>query len=152
MNMLSNDSIKIVKADAFSPSTLNQISQLLPQLTSHNINLTDNDLSQIIDSDNTIPLLAVDADSENAIAGMLCIVLYRIPTGLNARIEDFIVDKTKRGKGIGEKLLEYAINYAKESGVSKIELTSNPNRVEANNLYQKLNFEHIHTNVYQLRP
>jgi len=152
MNMLSSDSIKIIEADTSSHTFLHQINQLLPQLTSYNINFTGNDLSQIIDSDNTILLLAVDADSENAIVGMLCIVLYRIPTGLNARIEDFIVEESKRGKGIGEKLLEYAINYAKESGASKVELTSNQNRVEANNLYQKLTFKLVNTNVYHLRP
>ena len=151
MNKLFGDSIEIIKADSPSLLILHHINKLLPQLTTYNIKLTENDLSQIIESGNTSLLLAVDLDAENAIVGMLCIVLYRIPTALNARIEDFIVDKKKRGKGIGEKLLEYAINYAKEAGVSKIELTSNPHRLEANNLYQKLNFKQINTNVYHLR-
>ena len=55
-----------------------------------------------------------------------------------------------RGKGIGEKLTQFAIDYAVEQGFAEIDLTSNPTRVAANKLYQKLGFVLRETNIYRL--
>jgi ribosomal protein S18 acetylase RimI-like enzyme len=66
------------------------------------------------------------------------------------RIEDVVVDEKRRGEGIGKKMMIHAIEYAKKTGVTKIELTSHPSRVEANKLYRSLEFSLIETNVYRL--
>ena len=41
------------------------------------------------------------------------------------------------------------MNFAKNSGAIKIELTTRPSRTEANELYQSLGFKKIETNVYR---
>jgi GNAT superfamily N-acetyltransferase len=79
------------------------------------------------------------------------LVVFRIPTGLIARIEDVVVDQNSRNTGIGEALMQQAIIYAKNFGVSKIELTSHPGRKAANRLYLRLGFTPKETNVYQYR-
>lgn len=67
-----------------------------------------------------------------------------------AVVEDMIVDPAQRGKGLGEKILLDLIRWAKEKGVEVIELTTNPKRVAANALYQKVGFKLHPTNHYLL--
>lgn len=67
-----------------------------------------------------------------------------------AVVEDMIVDPSQRGKGLGEKILHDLLRWAKEQGVEMVELTTNPKRVAANSLYQKLGFQLHITNHYLL--
>ena len=85
----------------------------------------------------------------NEVLGALTLVLYRIPTGLRARIEDVVVDESARGRGTGEALTREAIALAREAGARHVELTSHPSREGANRLYQRLGFERRETNVYR---
>jgi len=41
---------------------------------------------------------------DRTIVGALTLTLYRIPTGLQGRIDDVVVDRAARGRGIGEAL------------------------------------------------
>ena len=84
------------------------------------------------------------------IVGTLTLTLYRIPTGLQARIDDVVVDDAGRGKGIGEALSRRAIELAREAGAKQVSLTSRPSREAANRLYQRLGFQPVETNVYRL--
>ena len=90
------------------------------------------------------------ARDDDAVLGALTLVLYRIPTGLRARIEDVVVDASARGRGVGEALTREAVERARETGARHVELTSNPSREAANRLYQRLGFERRETNVYRL--
>ena len=92
-------------------------------------------------------LVARDAGQ---IIGTLTLTLYRIPTGLQARIDDVIVDDAARGKGIGEALSQHAIALAREAGAKAVSLTSRPSREAANRLYARLGFQRVETNVYRL--
>ena len=92
-------------------------------------------------------LVARDA---GRIIGTLTLTLYRIPTGLQARIDDVIVDDAVRGKGTGEALSKKAIELARAAGAKQISLTSRPSRAAANRLYQRLGFQPVETNVYRL--
>lgn len=67
-----------------------------------------------------------------------------------AVVEDMIVDENQRGKGLGEKILLDLIDWAKKQGVEVVELTTNPKRVAANSLYQKIGFKLHLTNHYLL--
>ncbi len=65
-----------------------------------------------------------------------------------AVVEDMIVDEVYRGKNLGGAILEDLIEWAKEQKVEVIELTTNPKRIAANNLYQKHGFVLHPTNHY----
>ena len=54
-----------------------------------------------------------------------------------AHLEDFIIDQKYQNNGIGHKLLNYVINYAKLSGCYKLILNCQHNLI---NYYQKFNF------------
>lgn len=84
------------------------------------------------------------------ILGTLVLTCYRIPTGLQARIDDVVVDDRGRGKGIGEALSRHAIELARDAGAKAVTLTSRATRAAANRLYQRIGFVQIETNVYRL--
>jgi len=67
-----------------------------------------------------------------------------------AIVEDMIVDESQRGKGLGEKILLDLIAQGKKDGVEVFELTTNPKRIAANGLYQKVGFKLHLTNHYLL--
>ncbi len=69
----------------------------------------------------------------------------------NATIEDMIVDEKYRGQGLGEKILLDLIRWAEKNNVGIIELTTNPKRIAANSLYQKVGFQQFETNHYLLK-
>ena len=79
----------------------------------------------------------------------MTLVVFRIPTGVRAWIEDVVVDTEARGMGIGQALNEYAIQLAEQAGAKTIDLTSRPSRESANRLYQRLGFVARETNVYR---
>lgn len=68
-----------------------------------------------------------------------------------AVVEDMIVNDKYRGKGLGEKILRDLISWAKKQGIEVVELTTNPKRVAANSLYQKVGFKLHPTNHYLLK-
>jgi len=107
------------------------------------------ELDEMLASGATSLFLACQTDE--TIIGMAALSVFRVPSGLKAWIEDVIVDEAQRGKGIGQALTEACIEHARALGVSSIHLTSNPKRIAANQLYQKLGFQHHKTNLYQLK-
>ena len=129
-----------------SQTILNEINRLLPQLSPATKLLSEKELFLIINSETNYILIAQDQEN---ICGMLTMVTYLIPTGKKALIEDVVVDKAWRGKGIGRLLIEEAVALAKDQEVKCIDLTSNPARVAANALYIKAGFEKRETNVYR---
>ena len=121
--------------------------RLLPQLSQAPIPGVA-ELAAIVHAQGAVMLIARDA---GAIVGTLTLHVYRVPTGLQARIDDVIVDSAARGRGIGEALSLEAIAIARAAGAKAIQLTSRPRREAANRLYVRLGFEKRDTNVYTLK-
>ncbi len=120
--------------------------QLIPQLSSSNPPPSKQQLDRIVSSDACHLLLARDGDR---ILGSLTLVIFPIPTGVRAWIEDVVVDGDARGRGVGASLNQAAIDLAREVGATTIDLTSRPSREAANRLYQRLGFKERETNVYR---
>jgi GNAT superfamily N-acetyltransferase len=57
-----------------------------------------------------------------------------------AFIEDVFVEKEYRGQGLGSRLVEEAIDRAKEEGCYKVVLTSRYSKPEVHQLYEKAGF------------
>jgi len=128
-----------------TPELHSRIHYLLKELTDKDIHFSLDDFNSIVNSEHSILLGAFDKDN---LVGILTLVIVQIPTSINGRIEDVVVDKNYRGEGIGEKLSLEAIRIGKELKLSKLFLTSNLNRIEANKLYQKIGFQLATTNAY----
>lgn len=139
-------SITVEKALTATPELLDGLNSLLPQLSSRAPLLTMSDVEEMVDSATATLFMATD---DGNVVGTLTLVVFSIPTGLRAWIEDVVVDEDARGVGVGEALTIAALKEARLRGVRSIDLTSRPSREAANALYQKLGFERRDTNVYR---
>jgi ribosomal protein S18 acetylase RimI-like enzyme len=139
--------LRIEPATELSDELVDAFSRLIPQLSERAAAPGRSELARILESPATTVLLARDGGT---IVGTLTLALFPIPTGLRAWIEDVVVDRGARGRGVGEALTREAIRLASEAGAQTVDLTSRPDRAAANRLYEKVGFRARETNVYRL--
>lgn len=147
---------------------LEQLFQLtIPQLSSSSTPMDIEQLERMLSQD-SLTLFAYRADelcaegylesdgglnsaSSRPLLGMLSLVMFEIPTGRRAWIEDVVVDSQARGQGAGQALVEAAVEYATIHGAKSVDLTSRPSREAANRLYRRAGFELRETNIYRYK-
>jgi ribosomal protein S18 acetylase RimI-like enzyme len=139
--------VSVAEATAFTSDLREAFDRLTPQLSSSNPPPTDDELRAIIASPASLLLIA--RDDSGRILGSLTLVVFPIPTGIRAWIEDVVVDEAARGQGVGEALNRAALDRARAEGARTVDLTSRPSREAANRLYQRLGFVERSTNVYR---
>lgn len=122
------------------------MARLVPQISSSSPPPTAAQLQEIVDHDACFLLVATE---DNTFLGSMTLVVFPIPTGIRAWIEDVVVDESARGKGVGAALNTEAISLAERLGAKSIDLTSRPSREAANRLYQRLGFEKRESSVYR---
>lgn len=140
--------IEIVEATEVNDALVEAFERLIPQLSSSNPPPSRERLVELVESEASTILLA---RSDGEVLGSMTLVIFAIPTGIRAWIEDVVVDEAARGKGIGAALNLRAIEIARERGAKTIDLTSRPSREAANRLYARLGFEQRQTNVYRMK-
>ncbi|MFZ0045985.1 MAG: GNAT family N-acetyltransferase [Streptosporangiaceae bacterium] len=121
--------------------------RLLPQLSRSAKPLDSDALAALVASPAVTVLLA--RSSEGRIAGSLTLVIFPIPTGRRAWIEDVVVDEAARGQGVGAILTREALRLARESGVRTVDLTTRPSREAAGRLYEREGFRQRETRMYR---
>ena len=140
--------LSIEEAQSFTPGLARAMAELIPQVSESAPLPSEDALKAIVSSPVTRLLLA--RDEAGSIVVTLTLVVFRIPTGVGAWIEDVVVDEQARRQGVGEALMTAAIQLAEQSGARHLNLTSRPDREAANRLYRRLGFDHRETNVYRL--
>lgn len=88
---------------------------------------------------NNQPYIAVCFE-DNTLVGMATMATYQVISGRKAWIEDVVVSKDYRNKGIGEKLTLALLEKAQEIDIQSVLLFSNPKREAAHRLYKRLGF------------
>jgi ribosomal protein S18 acetylase RimI-like enzyme len=122
------------------------VTDLLPQLSRSAPPPTAEQLERIVADPATTLFVAED---DGRIVGSLTLAAFEIPTGRRAWIEDVVTDSAARGKGVASALVDAALAHAAELGARTVDLTSRPDREDANRLYAKLGFDVRQTNVYR---
>lgn len=82
------------------------------------------------------------ARDNDKVVGMITI-LYTVSTALGGMVgllEDMIVHSEYRYSGIGSKLIEYALKFAKEQNVKRLTLLTDKSNNKAHDFYLKHNF------------
>ncbi len=138
--------VQIYVATEVDAKLIDAFERLIPQLSKSNPPPGAEQLQAMIDSDASHILMA---EEDGYIYGSLTLILFRIPTGLRAWIEDVVVDSEARGKGVGNALNAAALEMARDAGATTVDLTSRPSREAANRLYQRIGFVPRETNVYR---
>lgn len=146
---MEQNEIYIEEVTSFSSEVVDAVRKLVRQLDQKFQPLSDDDLKEMISSSNT-HVYIVRLKGNRNIIGMVTLIVYRIPYITKAQLEDLVIDKSLRGKGIGTTLMKFVIDKARDLGVKSLNFTSNPKRETANKLYKSLGFEKRDTNVYKL--
>jgi ribosomal protein S18 acetylase RimI-like enzyme len=140
-------SIVVEEATSVTPELVAAFRKLTPQLSRTAPAPGGAELAEMVRSPATVLLMA--RDPEKGLVGSLTLVLFRIPTGVRAWIEDVVTDEGSRGRGVAEILCREALNRASAAGARTVDLTSRPSREAANRLYVRLGFVMRDTNVYR---
>ena len=123
--------------------------RLIPQLSDHSSPPSRESLMAMAVNGETFIYLARHPDSEGKIVGSATLAVFQTPTGVHGWIEDVVVDKDDRRQGVGKALTQACLDKASELGLREVNLTSRPNRIAANQLYQAMGFVRRDTNVYR---
>jgi ribosomal protein S18 acetylase RimI-like enzyme len=129
-----------------SQELVDAFSRLLPQLSSTAKPLDCEAIDRMVTCAANTVLVARTPD---AIVGTLTLVLLPLPSGMRARVEDVVVDSAARGQGVAALLTQEALRVAREAGARTVDLTSRPDRVAANRLYERLGFQARQSTVYR---
>ena len=131
-----------------TPEITAAMTRLLPLLSKSATPPSREQVAEIVDSPVSTLFVARD-EGTREIVGTLTLVVFRIPSGIRAWIEDVIVAEEARGQGCGELLNRAALQAAQAAGARTVELTSRPSREAANRLYRRIGFVERETNVYR---
>jgi ribosomal protein S18 acetylase RimI-like enzyme len=104
---------------------------------------------EALDHDPNIQLVVAE-DGEGAVIG--CLQLCILP-GLSSQgasrglIEDVRVAAHRRSRGVGERLVQWAVAEARGSGCKLVELLTHRSRVDAQRFYARLGFQPSHVGM-----
>lgn len=132
--------------------TVEAFARLIPQLSRSAPPPDHTVVSRVVGcSSNTVLVARQSADGGDPgqIVGMLTLIIFPIPTGVRAWIEDVVTDEAARGQGVGTALTLEALRLAREAGVRTVDLTSRPAREAAGRLYEGLGFKRRDSRVYR---
>ena len=138
--------MNVEEVSAADAAVVDAFARLIPQLSESSPPPDATALQAIVDSEASHLLVA--RDDGGTIIGTTTLVVFRIPTGVRAWIEDVVVDEAARG-GVGKALTRYALDLAKREGAKTVDLTSRPSREAANGMYKQIGFEQRETNLYR---
>ena len=141
--------VSVSEATVVDDELIEAFERLIPQLSRSSPPPSRAELEEMVAAPGTFVLLGRDDEDGGRILGSLTLVVFRIPTGVRAWIEDVVVDEAARGKGAGEAINRHALEVARQHGAKTVDLTSRPSREAANRLYQRIGFEQRDTNVYR---
>jgi ribosomal protein S18 acetylase RimI-like enzyme len=96
---------------------------------------------------------ATDGESLVAVdAGVVVGTLRITTTSKRSMIYGFVIDRTRRGRGLGTRMLESALARLTGSGVAEVGLEVDPENAPAVRLYQAFGFETVTTYRYMRLP
>jgi ribosomal protein S18 acetylase RimI-like enzyme len=139
-------SVQVEVLSEVTGETLDAFGRLLPQLSRSAPPLEHADLAAIVACPANTVLVSRSAGLIN---GTLTLVMFPIPTGLRAWIEDVVVDEAARGQGAGVALTVEALRLAQAAGARTVDLTSRPSRKAAGRLYERVGFKERGSRVYR---
>ncbi len=125
---------------------LKSLIKLYEQLDGANGDFTADDARKIwqqeIEGNKNIKYFGVVEDGK-VIATCYCLIipnLTRLGSSI-AFVENVVTDKEYRGQGLGRKVMEKAIEFAREKNCYKVILQSSSFRKEAHQFYKNLGFD-----------
>ncbi len=141
--------IEILKT--YTPETANRVRELLIQLSRSKKDrgeIPREWFEEVIASDFHDMFLAID--DSNKIVGIATLSIIMGPIARKiAYLEDFVTDESVRGQGVGSKIWDALLDWAKEKGCSELNFTSGQGREAAWKFYEGKGAEIYDTNFFK---
>lgn len=131
---------RIAKAEK---KNLDDLNRLLGQWSKKGYQMNSEYFKKLIKKSHLLGLY-----DRNKIIGTVTLIEIHKLSGIKGSIEHLILDEKYRGRGLGKKLMVFAIDLAKKLKIETLFLTCEPYRTIANSLYKKLGFKIKKTNYY----
>ncbi|WLW50942.1 GNAT family N-acetyltransferase [Streptomyces sp. YU58] len=144
---METQDVRVEIAGSADQELVDALARMLPQLSQTAAPLDLAAVGRILSCDANTVLVARAA---GRIVGTLTLVMFPVPSGLRARIEDVVVDHEARGHGVAGLLTHEALRLAREAGARTVDLTSRPDRAAANRVYERLGFRRRESSVYRV--
>ena len=138
--------MQIVELKEVTAQQMADLTGLMKEL-SERVTMTEEALLNVLKDDNS-HLFALMA--EGVVVGCATLCVFHSSTGRKASVEDVVVSSICRGRHWGRTLMERMLEEAQKLAPIEVQLTSKPERVAANALYQSLGFQRKETNCYRL--
>ena len=138
--------VQVEVLDKVTGEVVEAFGRLLPQLSRSAPPLGQAELEAVAGCPANTVLVARSAGT---IIGTTTLVMFPLPTGLRAWIEDVVVDESARGQGAGEAMTREALRLAREAGARTVDLTSRPTRKAAGRLYERAGFKLRDSRLYR---
>lgn len=138
--------ISILQSEQLSSNLEEEVRKLFCELNSE---LSQLPLAEVLATEKQIVFAIAKENDE--LAGMASMALYKVISGYKGMIEDVVVSKKHRGKGIGRKLMEKLVEEAASYNLTEILLFSGHHREAAIKLYKSLGFILKNSGLYQLK-
>jgi ribosomal protein S18 acetylase RimI-like enzyme len=140
--------ITVSRLTEVGSDTVQELHGLMQQLRPDSkLSIKEGDIETLVKNESAILIVAKDDDKIVGLGSLYIIPKIGKRVG---HVEDVVVDEAYRGKGLGEKIVQTIIVAAKEHKLHSLSLTSRPERIAGNKLYQKVGFQRKETNVYRL--
>jgi len=138
--------VQVEVLDKVTGDVVEAFRRLIPQLSRSAGPPTQESLETVVGCPANTVLLA---RSSGTITGTMTLVMFPIPTGVRAWIEDVVVDESARGQGTAEAMMRESLRIAREAGARTVDLTSRPDRAAAGRLYERLGFVIRESRLYR---
>lgn len=137
--------MEVIELTTYSDTDVQDMDRLMHQLSA--TSYCNEEKLQKVMADAGCHLYVIRKDSHIVATATLCV--SHTPEFTLGGVEAVVVDSDCRGMGLARQLMEHIFDEAKHFGCVKLHLTSNPRRVPANALYQKMGFQLYATNYYE---
>lgn len=135
-----------MKIRAAKKKDINDLTDLLKQLFSIEEDFIFDGVKQkkglglLLDSDRAMILVA---EESGAVIGMVTgqLVISTAEGELSLLIEDMIVNRQQRGKGVGRKLLQVMADWANQRGAHRMQLLADLNNHRAFSFYERAGWD-----------
>lgn len=140
----------VKKLDHYTPEIANRVRELLIELSRSGKDKGEIEKAWFDDIITSPWHDLLIAEDDGKIIGFACLSVTMGP-GIrkNAYLEDFVVDSTIRGKGIGSALWDAMQDWAAEKGCKKLEFTCGNGREAAQAFYKNHGAEIYETNFFR---
>ena len=123
---------------------LPEVIRLQHQLDDAEPPISEENAASIFARMNTYPDYGIFvAEADGTIAGTFTLLVMDklghngAPAGI---VEDVVVDRDRRGQGIGGAMMRFAMHHCRARGCYKLALSSNAKRTDAHAFYERLGF------------